>query len=301
MDTARPHSADWLAFERDLWWNADYLDLLAKRLNLGAVEAALDVGCGKGSWGHALLPVLKPGAHVTGVDREQQWIEKAQARALERGFGGRTAYRTASAEDLPFGDANFDLVTCQTLLIHLADPKAAVIEMLRVLTPGGTLLLVEPSNAAGQFTTNSVTVRQPLDRRLALIRLYLTCERGRAALGLGDNSFGDQMPALLASLEVEDIRISLADKAFAVYPPYDGDRSIFVSEQIAAIERDITPWDERESRRYFLAGGGSAKDFSRLWKERVEENREVRNALANQDFVSAGATVMYLASARKPG
>ena len=56
----------------------------------------------------------------------------------------RFRYRVADAKTLPFPDASFDLVTCQTLLIHLADPSAVIAEMARVARPGGLVLAAEP-------------------------------------------------------------------------------------------------------------------------------------------------------------
>lgn len=43
-----PHSAAYFNPQRDFWWNADYLQLLAERLGLGDVRSALDVGAGVG-------------------------------------------------------------------------------------------------------------------------------------------------------------------------------------------------------------------------------------------------------------
>jgi ubiquinone/menaquinone biosynthesis C-methylase UbiE len=57
-------------------------------------------------------------ARVQGVDREAFWVEKAAARATAHGLADRFSYQVAVAEKIPFADASFDLVTCQTVLIH---------------------------------------------------------------------------------------------------------------------------------------------------------------------------------------
>ncbi|MCZ7684227.1 MAG: class I SAM-dependent methyltransferase [Sandaracinaceae bacterium] len=132
---------------RDLFWNADFLDLVARRLRLAEVKDALDVGCGAGHWGRALLPHLPASARLVGVDREEAFLALAREAADPR----RTEYRVGTAEALPFDDASFDLVTCQTLLIHVRDPAVAIAEMKRVLRPGGVLL------AAGRTTARATS------------------------------------------------------------------------------------------------------------------------------------------------
>src|SRR5689334_22752969 len=76
--TARmsPHSEDWFGDERDHWWNQDFLALMARRWRLDRVKRVLDVGCGQGHWGRALLPHL-PRASLTGIDPEPEWVTRA--------------------------------------------------------------------------------------------------------------------------------------------------------------------------------------------------------------------------------
>jgi SAM-dependent methyltransferase len=119
-----PHSAAHFDAQRDFWWNRDFLELLAARFELRDVHAALDVGAGIGHSGMVLLGLLAPDVTLTSVERDPRWVTRARERAADAGIANHCEYVVGVAEALPFPDASFDLVTCQTLLIHVADVPA---------------------------------------------------------------------------------------------------------------------------------------------------------------------------------
>ena len=211
--TLNSHSAEYFGDTRDYWWNLDFLELIGKRLSLDRVQDVLDVGSGVGHWGQLLAKILPSRARVQGVDRDPIWIEKATARAAALGLADRFSYQVAVAEKLPFADASFDLVTCQTILIRMPDPGAVVDEMVRVARPGGLILAAEPNNVARALMFDSVSFHDPVDTILARARLQLICERGKAALGEGNNSIGDLVPSLFAERVLVDVRVYVNDKA----------------------------------------------------------------------------------------
>ena len=87
------------------------------------------------------LPFYPDEATVTGLDLSEGMLELARARA---GKLGRTpSLRQGTAHALPFGDASFDTVVCTFGLCAIPDLEAAVDEMVRVLRPGGRLILVD--------------------------------------------------------------------------------------------------------------------------------------------------------------
>ena len=53
-------------------------------------------------------------------------------------------FEIGDVEHVPFDDASFDLAVVSLALCHLADPGDAVIELARVLRPGGTLVITDP-------------------------------------------------------------------------------------------------------------------------------------------------------------
>ena len=234
--TLNSHSAEYFGDTRDYWWNLDFLELMGKRLSLDAVQDVLDVGSGIGHWGQLLANVMPSCAHVQGVDRDPLWVEKAAARAAH-GLADRFTYQVAVAEKLPFTDASFDLVTCQTLLIHTPDPGAVVDEMIRVTRPGGLVLAAEPNNIARALMLDSVSFHDPVDKILARVRLQVICERGKAALGEGNNSIGDLVPSLFAERNLVKICVYLNDKADILLPPYDTPAQRAALEERADFQR----------------------------------------------------------------
>jgi len=299
---AKLHSAEYFGEQRDFWWNPDYVALMAERWRLDGVRMALDVGCGVGHWGRVLLPHLPAEARLFGIDREPAWVKQAAERAARAGFGERTSYRLGEAEKIPFHDDVFDLVTCQTLLIHVRDPRAVLREMMRVVKPGGLVAVLEPNNMAGSLVLGSTHFRAPLDQILDAVRLYLTATRGKENLGEGNDSIGELIPGYAAEVGLTDIQVHLNDRPSPLFPPYaDRAQEALRKQVLDWDERDFWCWGEAETRRYFLAGGGSEGDFERLWKRALAGSHEIAAALRAGTEHQAGGNVGYLVSGRKPG
>lgn len=297
-----PHSAAFLDRQRDFWWNDDYLQLLAERFGLGGVRSALDVGAGLGHWGALLLPLLAPEATIIGVERDPRWITKAQERATRAGIGDRCRYIEGVAESLPYDDGTFDLVTCQTLLIHVADVPLVIGEMVRVLRPGGLLLVAEPNNLAGQLVADSTTGDYTTDQVLERVAFAMICERGKAALGEGDNSVGDLLPGLFARAGLLDVRTFLNDKTFELVPPYatPAEEALRVRLLDAAESDRPAGVSESETKRYYLAGGGDADAFQSRWQRRLSEARQTAHQLTTDQLHTAGGGLQYIVAGRRP-
>jgi SAM-dependent methyltransferase len=99
-------------------------------------ERLLDIGCGTG--GAAFLG-CESGADVTGLDLSPVLIETARARAAERGLGLRL--EAGDAENLPYEDASFDVVTSTVGIMFAPGQEAAASELARVTRPGGRMVV----------------------------------------------------------------------------------------------------------------------------------------------------------------
>jgi SAM-dependent methyltransferase len=296
-----PHSAAYLGATRDFWWNLDHVELRARRLGFEALHSVLDVGAGRGHWGRLLSYALPADATVHGVDLEPRWVEEATRLAAESGLGHRFSYSRAAAEELPFQDGSFDLVTCQTVLIHVPDPFAVVREMVRVTRPGGLVVASEPNNRALTLIDSSVTAGSSVDERIDLVRFYLTCERGKVALGEGDNSVGDLVAGFLADAGLEDVQSYQSDKVTLMLPPYEGEEAQAYKQSLAEeAGRGAFGWTRAEALRYYEAGGGDPAEFDAAWERRVAESRAQHAAVETGDFRSGGGDLLYLVAGRRP-
>ena len=296
-----PHSAEYFGETRDHWWNADFVALMARRWDLGAVSSALDVGAGLGHWGRLLLPHLRPDARLAGIDREPAWVAGARARAAAAGLGSRAEYLLAAAERLPFPDAAFDLVTCQTVLMHVPDVESVLREMLRVLRPGGLLAVAEPTNLPSALVLGSTRAADEPAIVLAEAELQFVCERGKEALGEGNDSIGTRLPALFAALGLRDLAVFQCDKVALLVPPYASREQQATAAELAGwADREFWIWSREDTRRYFAAGGGTAARFAELWPVVTASLRRVAAALRARTERSASTGLFFLISGRRP-
>ncbi|MDT0644452.1 class I SAM-dependent methyltransferase [Zunongwangia sp. F363] len=293
------HSEDFFGDYRDFWWNKPFLDLTAERLQLNKIESMLDVGCGKGHWTRILAPYLKDNAEITAVDNDQKWhFSNAE---LNHFFATRQQNFTLMAGDaqkLPFPDNSFEFVTCQTVLIHLPEPKAALKEMKRVLKKDGLLLCVEPNNIVQSLVKNSISKNDSLEETLDHIKYRLIIEKGKRKLGRGDNSLGDLLPGMFAMEDFKDIEVRLSDKAIAMYPPYDNE------EQVATVKQWMTggSWKSETQKDidFFNAAGEEYMPFYFEYQEKYQTRDEhILGALQREQYHAAGGSLMYLVSGRK--
>ncbi|MCP8970023.1 methyltransferase domain-containing protein [Ectobacillus ponti] len=123
-------------------------------------QEVLLVGVGTGQD----LPLLPDGLQVTGIDLSEDMLERAREKA-----GRHTVLRRMNAEQLDFADRSFAFVILNLVLSVVEQPQQALREAVRVLKPGGTILVFDKflhdgeKPAAGRRLLNVLTAAAGTD------------------------------------------------------------------------------------------------------------------------------------------
>lgn len=118
--------------------NVEDVHAALSHLTLPERARVLDVATGGG---HTGILIASQGHDVTLSDLAQPMLDRASELARERGLAVQT--RLHSAEELPYPDGTFDLVTCRVAAHHFSSPENFVRESARVLRCGGWFLLID--------------------------------------------------------------------------------------------------------------------------------------------------------------
>jgi demethylmenaquinone methyltransferase/2-methoxy-6-polyprenyl-1,4-benzoquinol methylase len=110
----------------------------------------LDIAGGTGDLTRQFSRLVGPTGEVVLADINASMLAVGRDRLLDKGVAGNVRFVQADAEKLPFPDNHFDVVTIAFGLRNVTHKEDALRSMLRVLKPGGRLLVLEfskPSNA----------------------------------------------------------------------------------------------------------------------------------------------------------
>lgn len=107
-------------------------------------ERVLDCACGTGDLTQAFARFSKA-AHVVGSDYTPNMLEVARHKRenLHQQLQSRIEYQQADAQQLPFDDQSFDVVSIAFGIRNVQEPARAMAEFCRVLRPGGRLMILE--------------------------------------------------------------------------------------------------------------------------------------------------------------
>ena len=245
---------------RHFMWNDDYIELLSHRLELAQVKTLVEIGSGLGYLAGLFGLYMKAGSTVRGFDPDAAVVAEAHARASVRPFSVNFRFEQAPPHQLPVDDASADLVISHHVLTNVPDAQAAVAEMARVVRPGGRVVAFEPNSLVQALVQDSDTAHYGVEERLRQVRYQLLYEAGKKALGKGDDSIGDKLPALFLAAGLRDVEVRLSDKAGAVVPPYEGEEELARIQELLAW-RDAFNANAAQIRACLLAGGGTDADW----------------------------------------
>jgi ubiquinone/menaquinone biosynthesis C-methylase UbiE len=192
-----------------------------------ATDVTLDVACGPGTLVLGMAPRVK---FARGTDLTFEMLRRARAYREEQHLTN-VCFDQADAEELPYPDGTFDLVTCQHALHHMSKPEASLREMARVTKPGGRLVIIDtlaPESDSKYELHNRVDIlRDPshvLSMRLTTLLRYfeeMNLEVARQAVRRRERSFNQWM--LRAGLKPSDKNYKEARRLLE--ESMDGDRA----------------------------------------------------------------------------
>jgi ubiquinone/menaquinone biosynthesis C-methylase UbiE len=134
------------------------------RLTHVRAPLALDVATGTGRLPLALLERPSFQGRVIGLDLSRKMLTVAAERLAP--FGSRVWLLHHPAESLPFPDNTFDLVTCLEALEFMMNPREVLCELVRVVRPGGLLVLTNRQGADAKMMPGRTFSHDTLERLL---------------------------------------------------------------------------------------------------------------------------------------
>lgn len=185
-----------------------------RQLALQPGERLLDVGCGDAGAAVALAADLLPGGSVLGIDRSEEMLAAGRQRAEDNGLTC-VELRTGDATALDEPDASFDAARSERTFQWLDDPAGAMAEMVRVVRPGGRLVVADSD-------WRTFAVDHPDSEALAAFLGAMSARRGEAA------GVGGALRRLARDAGLVDVRTEVATHVWDAWDPDSGPAAGFL-------------------------------------------------------------------------
>jgi SAM-dependent methyltransferase len=205
---------------------------LLDRVGVAHTADCLDVGCGGGDVTLELARRAHAG-RVVGLDLDEAKLEIARGEARTASVDN-TDYRCQDLRNLDPEPA-YDVVHARFVLSHLADSQAAVNGLVRVLRPGGTLIVVDIEKAA-------TLCEPPHPSFKRYIELYTLAARARGV----DPDIGPRLPSILAAAGCQDVRVNVVQPLGRQPKGYEGDVKLTAPVTLESIADAILALDVAE-------------------------------------------------------
>ncbi len=132
----------WLSLGVDKSWRRRSLRWI---VDPSAPQQILDIACGTGDYSIAIARRAHPDTVVTGVDLTEAMLQVMRSKVEKAGLAGRIVAEQGNTEALRFADNRFDRATIAFGIRNFEHREQALREILRVLKPGGRLVILELS------------------------------------------------------------------------------------------------------------------------------------------------------------
>lgn len=160
-------------------------DWTVELLDLQPHDRALELGCGAGR-GLVLAARTAGLAHIAGMDLSPAMLRSAARRLRRAGQRTRVSLLRGDLQALPYADGSLDKIWSVHTFYFWADPEAVFADLLRALTPGGTVVV---TLATGTVSPAGVDQFWPLHQQVeALVGVLNSWQEVTAELRRGPNS-----------------------------------------------------------------------------------------------------------------
>lgn len=247
-DSAYIHGTDLAEQSRLASFNELVNESFLGFLDLAGATTILEVGSGLGVLTREVARRF-PGARVTGIELAESQLAQAREHSQPN-----LKYVKGDATQLPFDEAAFEFVYCRWVLEHLADPLAALKEILRVLKPGGRFFIDEVDVSSQRYDPPTP----------AFELAWQAVTRLQEKLG-GDNLLGSKLPRLLMSAGFTEVR-AIAEPA--VYQSGTNEFETWIDNERAIIEGCA----EELASHGLLTGDEMAAAFAELDQLKTRED-----------------------------
>jgi ubiquinone/menaquinone biosynthesis C-methylase UbiE len=215
-----------------------------KKLSYVLMEAQagkflLDAGCGIGDDVRALAQIVGPQGRVVGIDKSQTLLNVARKSSEGLDLSGEFVLGDVSC--LGIADSSFDGCRAERVLQHCDKPEQVLSEMMRVVRPGGCIVVVDVDyDSMITSLTNHTLARKLTQAKCDVVR---------------NGWIGRQLPGLFRRFGLTDIRVFPTVLYFTEFDPEDSywdflftvgqQLEILTSDDIAEIRNDLQRLSER--------------------------------------------------------
>src|SRR5450631_160985 len=148
-------------FGQTSWVTTEESNAIPQLLGLRSDSLVLELGCGSG--GYTLHLAEKVGCRLIGLDINERGVHAANQLALARSLASRVRFEQCDAsKNLPFDDNTFDAVFLNDALCHLPGRPEVLVEIFRVLKPGGQMLFSDALVIGGLVSHEEIATRSSI-------------------------------------------------------------------------------------------------------------------------------------------
>ena len=165
-------------------------DYIIEARREGRTARALDLGCGPGFFSIVLAEL---GCAVDAVDASSQMLDHARANVTATSYSSQISFHESDVLRLPFDNNAFDVALSRNLTWVVLDPEAAYAEWLRVLRPGGKLVVYD-ANWYLYLVNEEIDAQRRLDQENNVLEGIAENARATAAQVKHCEEIAEQLP-----------------------------------------------------------------------------------------------------------